>query len=668
MPSPAVLFLLIAAFALLMTTNLAPDIESALSALPALALSALAFLLFSLAQAAYECAGLLLSFLVAILRPLFVIIVLGSACLYLIALSDSAASLQATAGENKPEPPKAIPPPRFEYKDFALEPRPRLHLGHFEPTPGYFTDPRRHLFRPSTSPPVAPPATSPASPCAPAVVSSSHSTVECGPVTPTSTMEPGGAQVPVSRETGPVDQAETIASPGETMDLDSSSAEVSQPHAAPMQVLGGIPVSLNSICRGMAERKVELEAYLRGFLLGVDQGRDVSVERDWVDAILKDTYGYLKDHRSQFLEAESGSFCWSEPIASFWGVIQPWGFEIQSRHPRDWEELDAFLSVVRDFGRYLGLPLQDLHMDPPPPQMGHQDLYGGTQVTSGSDLVSAPPPSSLPPPPEPAISFTPLLSSQPRRSGRPRGAQRPGDQRAGARSGKPRPAPSQAGAPSPAAPIAPPQQSGVAPSLPPPAAPAVPPQVAAPQKLKLSMADARVDEWGKASIEQLLALDQNDWGWSGNTQLWRYDGATHLVLDDDKFRSKHAVHVENQLEGVGAKFIRAVAILRAQSKARMSPEDSGVGKPQLLQNIAALLKKGGAMFCSCGGFSVGSGAWGQAVLLLGAGVFAPNQKEIRRGLRKFYGKPTVRALKNQFRAVEVHWLEEAPAPEASNAA
>jgi hypothetical protein len=179
-------------------------------------------------------------------------------------------------------------------------------------------------------------------------------------------------------------------------------------------------------------------------------------------------------------------------------------------------------------------------------------------------------------------------------------------------------------------------------------------QTAPAQKVTLSMADHRLGEWGVLTEEQLAALTKEDWGWTRDTNLWAYSGASDLALDDRADRCMRRSHVVAQLKGVATKFKRATVVLRAQSSAK-TWKDCVSEAPQLLANMQEMLRKAGRMYHACGG-DADPDEWLDAVLFFNNWVWM--QVDIRKGLRDEirYDRDAWNTFRAQWKAVEAHWL------------
>jgi hypothetical protein len=650
-----------------------------------------AYLLSSLEKAASEWQRFFLSdipwFFGSLHLPIlnfFLWLTLGAFFVRLLARDDDTPLLPTTADEDGSNDLKKGLQSDVAQEEPRPKPLPRVHLGNFEPTTDYFTK-AGFYYPPTWGTPLRHPLFSDSF-----VAYSGPSTVEVGPVTPTSIVEAGEVQCPAPAAIQPAEQVVAITPPDRHMVLVSSPAEVHQPLPVAAPVLEGVPPSFTMICQEMAVKKDELEQDLQSILLGVDEVRDISAERQRVTVLLDGAYRHLTAHRSRLTAEEAALVHWTSSINFFWGRIQPHGYELFARYQSEMKEMESFLSGVFLFGRYLQLPLKELEMSPPPAQIEHE-------VLPVPEVVAAPPPTSLPDLPnifnfDAPSHFGPqgqtFSSTNQRRAGRARTVAKPtGAFRAGiSKTGKPSSGMTQAAASLSAASIceatvAPSQQPAVSqmgvgtphittpgPSTEMEGKPseetAVPPQEAAlpmqadtpAKKASLSMAANRLDEWATLDTEELLALTKEDWGWTGNSLLWTYSGMPDLNVDDNKARAMRGSHVLPQLEGVAVKLIRAIVVLRAQATAKDWAECVS-DAPQLLQNIQALLKKASTMYYACGG-EIALDVWCDAMLFLSDGVCEKSQRHIRSGLRQQYGREIWDEFWMQWRAVEYLWLGE----------
>jgi hypothetical protein len=172
-------------------------------------------------------------------------------------------------------------------------------------------------------------------------------------------------------------------------------------------------------------------------------------------------------------------------------------------------------------------------------------------------------------------------------------------------------------------------------------------------KIKLSMTVDRIGEWAKLSHEELAALKKENWDWTSDTNLWRYNCKTALALNDDATACKDVRHVGAQLNGISTPFIRACVVLRCQAKAS-DQLDKVPGGPQLLPTVEQTLRKAKEMY-QIGGLETKLSAWSGAVLFFSTRIM--DDEDIKVGLKHHYGEKVWEDVVKLWTAIEFLWLQ-----------
>jgi hypothetical protein len=171
--------------------------------------------------------------------------------------------------------------------------------------------------------------------------------------------------------------------------------------------------------------------------------------------------------------------------------------------------------------------------------------------------------------------------------------------------------------------------------------------------IKLSISIRRISEWVSLSHEELSALKKENWDWSDDTSLWRYDGKADLSPNDNATACKNAKHVAAELNSISTRFIRACVILRCQAQAG-DWRNRVTNDPELLQTIEQTLRTARKMY-EISGPETKLSAWSDAVLFFDQNII--DDERVVAGLIKHYRKDAWEPVAALWRAIDFYWLK-----------